>query len=76
LSRIAAVWVYIQQPENLLMGKTGKYLSRVFRDYEEHPLLWVLRTTQGSARNGLDMALIRGGNMSISVILSKIECTG
>lgn len=72
LSRIPVVWVYIKQQESLLMEKAGKYLTRVFRDYEENPLLQVLRTAQGSARNGLDMALDRGGNMTPSVILSKI----
>lgn len=65
-TRIAAMEVYIRQVEKPLMGKTGKYRSRLLRDNVQHFLLQVLRTDQGSVRNSLDAASLAsngGGKM-------------
>ena len=55
-TRIAAMDVYIRQVEKPLMGKTGKYRSRLLRDKVQRLPLQVLRTDQGSVRNSLDTA--------------------
>lgn len=82
-TRISAMDLYIRQVEKPLMGKTGKYQSRLLRDNVQHLPLQVLRTHQGSVRNSLDTASLaskwgRKNEMDFlipslfSVILSKI----
>lgn len=63
---ISATDQYIRQVEKPLMGKTGKYQSRLLRDNVQHLPLQVLRTHQGSVRNSLDTASLAsngGGKM-------------
>lgn len=55
-TRIAAVEVYIRKVEKYLMGKTGKYQSKLLRSNVLHLPLQALRTYQTSVTPSLDTA--------------------